>query len=73
MALEIETFYIYKARDGWRWHLKARNGRIIAEGGEAYTRRQEAIDGLFRVGRVFWDATDPPSDAGILRLYLRDE
>ncbi len=28
---------VYKAKDGFRWHFK-RNGRIIAESGEAYTR-----------------------------------
>lgn len=30
--------YIYKSRDGWRWRMK-RSGRIIAESGEAYTRK----------------------------------
>ena len=29
----------YRARDGWRWHLRAANGRIIAESGEAYSSR----------------------------------
>ena len=28
---------VYKAKDGFRWHMKMR-GRIIAESGEAYTR-----------------------------------
>jgi Domain of unknown function (DUF1508). len=28
---------IYKAKDGFRWHMK-RSGRIIAESGEGYTR-----------------------------------
>jgi len=27
----------YLAPDGWRWRLKARNGRIIADGAEAYS------------------------------------
>jgi uncharacterized protein YegP (UPF0339 family) len=27
---------IYKAADGWRWRIKGRNGRIVADGGEAY-------------------------------------
>jgi len=29
-------FQIYKARDGWRWRMWARNGRLTAESGEAY-------------------------------------
>lgn len=36
------TFHIYLARDGWRWRLKARNGRIVAESGEAYKRKNSA-------------------------------
>jgi len=31
--------FIYKARDGWRWHIKTRNGKIVAESGEAYSRK----------------------------------
>lgn len=27
---------IYKALDGWRWRIKGRNGRIVADGAEAY-------------------------------------
>lgn len=33
---------IYKAKDGWRWRIRSRNGRIMADGGEAYTRQQSA-------------------------------
>lgn len=32
---------IYRAKDGFRWRLKGANGKIIAEGGEAYKRRPE--------------------------------
>ena len=34
-------FHVYQAADGWRWHLKAANGRIIAQG-EAHTRKRDA-------------------------------
>jgi len=34
--------HIYKAKDGYRWRAKKRNGKIIAEGGEAYTRKAGA-------------------------------
>lgn len=32
----------HKAGDGWRWRVRARNGRIIAESGEAYGRENDA-------------------------------
>ncbi|MGB9100534.1 MAG: DUF1508 domain-containing protein [Stenotrophomonas indicatrix] len=35
-------FEVYKARDGWRWRLKAANGLIVATG-EAHTRKADAI------------------------------
>jgi len=33
------AFQVYKARDGWRWRLWARNGRLVAESGESYKHR----------------------------------
>lgn len=35
-------FEVYQARDGWRWRLRAANGRIVATG-EAHTRKADAI------------------------------
>jgi uncharacterized protein YegP (UPF0339 family) len=29
-------YRIYEAADGFRWHVKADNGEIVAESGEAY-------------------------------------
>lgn len=40
---------VYEARDGWRWRLKATNGRIIADSGEAYTR----FSGVRRAVKAF--------------------
>lgn len=41
-----DPLVFYKDRKGeWRWHLKARNGRIVAESGEGYRQRQSAVDG----------------------------
>jgi uncharacterized protein YegP (UPF0339 family) len=37
------TLTIYQSSDGWRWRLKAANGRIVADGGEAYKSRANAI------------------------------
>jgi uncharacterized protein YegP (UPF0339 family) len=34
---------VYEAKDGWRWRMKAPNNRIVAESGEAYTRRASAV------------------------------
>jgi len=31
--------HIYKAKDGWRWRAVARNGRIVADGGEGYVSK----------------------------------
>jgi uncharacterized protein YegP (UPF0339 family) len=34
-------FHIYKDVQGeWRWHLKASNGRILADSGEGYKSEQ---------------------------------
>ena len=45
-------FDVYKSADGWRWRIKAANGRIVADGGEAYARRAgatRAVAGLIRI------------------------
>ena len=39
--MKSAKFEVYKARDGWRWRLRARNGRIIAQG-ESHTRERDA-------------------------------
>lgn len=44
---------IYHAKDGWRWRLRAANGRIVAESGEAYTERGKAFAGYRRVALLF--------------------
>lgn len=36
------TIAVYRARDGWRWRLKAANGRTVADSGEAYVRKANA-------------------------------
>lgn len=43
---------IYKAKDGWRWRLQAGNNRIIAEGGEAYTRQRDVYRALAAVSEA---------------------
>ncbi len=34
--------HIYEAADGWRWHTKAGNGKIVADSGEAYSTKANA-------------------------------
>lgn len=41
MGMRRPTFRIYEAADGYRWRLLAANCRLIAESGEAYTRRRD--------------------------------
>jgi uncharacterized protein YegP (UPF0339 family) len=52
MTKKIPKVHIYPAADGFRWRLRARNGRVIAESGEAYTNRSKCRDGWLRVGRT---------------------
>jgi hypothetical protein len=34
---------IYKAKDGYRWRAKHKNGEVVAESGESYVKRAECI------------------------------
>jgi len=47
----MSRLVIYHARDGWRWRLVAKNGRIVAESGEAYEMLSNAKRAA---GRLFW-------------------
>ena len=40
---------VYRAEDGWRWNYRAKNGRIMADSGEAYRRRADCLRGVERV------------------------
>jgi len=44
------TYYYFKDTAGeWRWHLKAANGRIIADSAEGYKNKQDCLDDIDRV------------------------
>ena len=46
----LMTYYYFKDHKGeWRWHLKAANGRIIADSGEGHNDEQECLDDIERV------------------------
>jgi uncharacterized protein YegP (UPF0339 family) len=49
-------FVIFEAADGWRWHLKAANGEIVAQG-EAYTRRRDCVRAIRAVKVGVYRAT----------------
>ncbi|WP_135663210.1 DUF1508 domain-containing protein [Halorhabdus rudnickae] len=51
-------FELYEdAAEEWRWRLRHRNGNVIAEGGEGYTRKHNAQKGLAGVRRDALGAT----------------
>lgn len=47
-----KPFEIYRAPDGWRWRLKSPNGRIIADGSEAYASRSGAVRAVARLKQL---------------------
>jgi len=50
------AFHVYKDNAGeWRWHLKAGNGRIVADSGEGYKERGGCIHSIELV-RSFYKA-----------------
>jgi uncharacterized protein len=43
----VSKFQIYKDRKGeYRWHLRARNGEIIADSNEGYSRKASCKHGI---------------------------
>lgn len=53
-------FELYNSANGeFRWRLKSANGQVIATGGEGYTRKDGAINGIEAVKR---DAPGAPID-----------
>ena len=52
-----DTITLYRAPDGWRWRYTASNGRILADSGQGYSRRVDAVRGACRVvGATVYDA-----------------
>lgn len=37
--------HFYRSPDGWRWRIRAANGRIVADSAEAYVRLGAALYG----------------------------
>lgn len=53
--MNAPRFEVYNARDGWRWRLRARNGRIIATG-ESHTRERDALRAAVTVAKTAGNA-----------------
>jgi uncharacterized protein YegP (UPF0339 family) len=43
---------LYLGADGWRWRAYAKNGRILADSGQGYSRRIDALNGARRALRI---------------------
>lgn len=50
---------LYEAKDGWRWRMLAKNGRIVAESGEAYVRKAGALKAIQRMREIAVVAAGP--------------
>lgn len=42
-------FQIYSAADGYRWYLRMANAEIVADSGEAYTRKRDALRAVMKL------------------------
>ena len=57
---------IYKGRDGrWYWRMRARNGRVVADGSQGYARRRGAWHAVRRL--VLLIARGCPIDVEVMR------
>lgn len=46
------TFVVFKdIRGEWRWHLKATNGKVIADSAEGYKRERSAANAANRLAK----------------------
>lgn len=53
MSARRDRLVFYRAADGHRWKFVASNGRVLADGGQGYSRRADAVKCAERVtGRV---------------------
>jgi hypothetical protein len=54
----MAKFELYKSPNGeYRWRLKATNGQVIATGGEGYSSKSAAQNGIASVKRSATDAS----------------
>ena len=54
MAARSVYVQVYQDKaGGWRWRLRARNGRIVADSGEGYSSCRKALDAIARLLDAF--------------------
>lgn len=44
-------------KNEWRWHLRALNGKIVADSAESYKRRGAMINTLHKIFPAYWIAS----------------
>lgn len=54
-----DTITLYRAPDGWRWRYTASNGRVLADSGQGYSKRADAVRGACRVAGAPAAPTNP--------------
>lgn len=63
-----DTVEVYEGADGWRWRVRAGNGRLVATAGEAFASKGNAVRAARRVHPEAADRSGdpyaPPSGAG---------
>lgn len=52
--MKYEIYMDRRAR--WRWRLKAANGRILADSGQGYTRRDNMLESLYLVRNSYLES-----------------
>lgn len=52
MSARPARMCVYEAKDDWRWRLKAQNGNVIADSGQAYKSQRNATDAARMVAKV---------------------
>jgi uncharacterized protein YegP (UPF0339 family) len=48
--VRIARVEFYRSRNGWRWRFRAKNGRVLANCGQGYSRLRDAEKGFEDVG-----------------------
>ena len=46
------TLHVFQGKDGWRWHLHARNGKLMCTSGEAYDKHGNALRAARRMQKL---------------------
>lgn len=67
--MKQNRYEVYEAKDGFRWRLIAKNGRIVSESGEAYARKSGAIKAVERHREIAVVAEGPDRSFDHLKAF----